>query len=326
MSRDPIPSSQYKEEYTMTAAFAYLGIDVSKAHLDLCFGERRWRLPNDPSGFAAIVAFVAGQPPGLRVVCEASGPYHRAMVAALQCAGIEVCVLNPRRARDFARACGQMAKTDDIDASVLAEYGRRLRPEPTPPPDPEELRLAALLDRRDQLLGILTAESNRLQVTPAGPERRSIRAHMRFLRGQMETIGGHIDGLLQSTGPLAQRALRLQSTAGVGPTVAASLLTAMPELGRLSRGQAAALSGTAPLNRDSGQRRGTRTIHGGRGRARKALYMAALSASRHNPVLAPFYRRLRDKGKPPKVALVAVMRKLLIHLNSQLKDPAPQPT
>lgn len=308
----------------MSAAFTYLGIDVSKHDLALCFGARRWRWRNDRGGFRRIAAFIAAQPGPVRVVCEASGPYHRPMVEALQRAGVEVCVANPRRVRDFARAEGRLAKTDPIDASVLADFGARMAPQPTPAPSPEQRLLAGLVERRRQIVAVHCAESNRLEAAE-GPARDSIRAHLRFLKDQIAAIGAEIGRLLDERTPLGQKAMRMRSVAGVGPVVAASLLATMPELGQLSRARVGALSGTAPFNRDSGKRSGSRHIQEGRTKVRQAAYMAALVATRHNPVLAAFYRRLRANGKAPKVALTAVMRKLLIHINSILREPTAQP-
>jgi len=307
----------------MSATFTYLGIDVSKHNLDLCYGSRRWRLPNSPSGFRRIAAFLAGQPQPVRALCEASGPYHRAMVEALRQAGAEVCVLNPRRVRDFARAEGRLAKTDSIDASVLADFGARMAPQPGPAPSPEQRLLAGLVERRRQIVAVHCAEANRLEAAE-GPARDSIRAHLRFLKDQMAAIGADIGRLLDGSPELHAKALRMRSVVGIGPVVAASLLAALPELGQLSRARVGALSGTAPINRDSGMRSGSRHIQEGRIKVRQAAYMAALVAIRHNPVLAPFYLRLRANGKPAKVALTAVMRKLLIHINSILRQPALQ--
>jgi transposase len=235
-------------------------------------------------------------------------------------------VVNPRLPRDFARARNLLAKTDALDAAILAEFGRRMNPAPTPRPDPVLARLDELVNRRAQLIEDRTRERNRLEAACGAQTRDSLRRHLRHLESQIEKMEDHIDKLVAATPLLRDKIARLVSVQGVGTLTAAALLAAMPELGALSKNQVAALAGLAPFNRDSGLSRGTRSIHGGRRAVRCALFMAAVTASRFNPILKAVYERLKAAGKPNKVALVAVMRKLLIYLNRLLKPLAPSPT
>jgi transposase len=311
----------------MSIAPVYLGADVAKDSIDLfCPGLAGPRvIANTAAGFRLLLKCLARAGSPVLVVCEATGPYHKAFVAALHQARIAVSVVNPRLPRDFARARNRLAKTDAIDASVLADFGRTMRPAPTPPPDPALVLLDELVTRRAQLVEDRARERNRLQQTTRPELLASLRLHLRHLDGQIEKLAARIAGLIESTPPLRAKVARLVAVKGVGALTASALLAALPELGGLSKNQAAALAGLAPFNRDSGSLRGTRTIHGGRIAVRTALFMAALSASRTNPILKAFYQRLRAAGKAHKVALVAVMRKLLIHLNSLLKNLALNP-
>lgn len=302
----------------------HVGADLCKLSIDL--GCLEFPLPatiaNSPAGFKPLLKKLSQSPVRVHVVCEATGPYHKAFVAALHVADITVSVVNPRQVRDFARARGKLAKTDKIDALLLADFGRTLRPAPTPRPDPQILLLDELVTRRAQLVEDRSREKNRLQQTSCGEVLASLKAHLRHLDAQIKDLLTRIDALVQATPPLRAKTAVLADVNGVAKLTASSLLAAMPELGTLSKNQVTALAGLAPFNRDSGALRGTRSISGGRADVRRTLYMAAFTASRTNHVLAPLYRRLREAGKPHQVALTAVMRKLLVHLNLLLKRHA----
>jgi transposase len=301
----------------------FVGIDIAQATLDLVAvgGVVPTPLPNDATGHAQLVAALTPLAPTL-IVCEATGGYERELVTALASAGLPIVVVNPRQVRDFARATGQLAKTDQLDAAVLARFAQRVQPAVRPVPSAAQQQLQALVLRRRQLIEMLGQETNRLRL--ARPEvRRRLAAHVRWLEREV----GHADGALQAAleaSPLWQvQEDLLRSIPGIGPVVARTLVALLPELGQLDGRQIAALVGVAPLNRDSGQHRGRRQVWGGRAPVRAALYMAALVASRRNPVLHAFYQRLRAAGKPAKVALVACMRKLLVIANAVLKHQAP---
>jgi len=237
-------------------------------------------------------------------------------------AGLPVVVINPRQARDFAKATGQLAKTDAIDAAILAQFAEVVRPPVRPLPDAQTQELAALIARRRQLIEMRTAESNRLG-SAAKRVRPGIAAHLRWLDTQVARVDQDLTQAIRQSPVWRARDDLLQSTPGVGPVVTTTLLAELPELGTLTGKQIAALVGVAPLNRDSGLVRGTRTVWGGRASVRAALYMSALVAVRHNPVIKAFYLRLRAAGKAPKVALIACMRKLLTILNAMLKHQTP---
>jgi transposase len=313
----------------MSEPLVYVGMDIAKAHLDLhalsAAQAQRRRFGNDGDGHRALVQWLQSLD-GVQVICEASGGYERAAVRALQTAGIAVSVLNPRQVRDFARARGQLAKTDRLDAAVLAEYGRCLRPVAQAAPTAIQRQLAELVTRRHQVQQLRTAEVNRLEHTSHPALRRQIRRHVGALNRQIEQLEKWLTELVRHQPSLTRQVDRLCQVVGVGPITAWVLLATMPELGRLNRREAAALAGVAPFNRDSGAWRGHRTIGGGRAAARRALYMAALTAAFANPRLKTFYTRLRVAGKAAKVALVAVMRKLIILLNRVLQDPNFQPS
>jgi transposase len=308
----------------MSSPLVYVGMDIAKATLDLYAPlaprpESR-QVANNPTGHRALVRWL--QKLGLvHIVCEATGGYERSVVTALQQAGIAVSVVNPRRARDFARAQGRLAKTDRLDAQVLAEFGQRLQPVATPVPSAAQRQLAELVSRRQQVQQLRTAERNRLEHTTHPDVRRQLQRHLIGLVRQLEQIDAWINELVHAEPALTHQVARLCAVVGVGRITAVVLLATMPELGVLNRRQAAALAGVAPFNRDSGPRRGHRLIGGGRANARRALYMAALVAAFNNPRFQVFYQRLIAAGKAPKVALVAVMRKLIILLNQLLKNP-----
>lgn len=306
----------------MLTPSVYLGADVSKSTIDL--GCPHFTvpasIPNTPAGFKVLLKILARSPSPVHVVCEATGPYHKAFVAALHQAHVVVSVVNPRLPRDFARSRGQLAKTDKIDARLLADYGRTMRPAPTPQPDARMTLLDDLVTRRAQLVEDRAREKNRLQQTACGEARASLQLHLRHLGAQIEKLLARIAEVVESTPALRAKVARLVEVQGVGTLTASALLAALPELGTLSKNEVTALAGLAPFNRDSGAFRGTRSIRGGRSEVRRTLYMAAFCASRRNPILQAVYQRLRAAGKAHKVALTAVMRKLLIHLNSLLKS------
>jgi transposase len=304
-------------------------MDVAKAPLDLhalsAAQPQRHRFGNDRDGHGALVRWLP-QYDGAQLICEASGGYERAAVRALQTAGVGVSVLKPRQVRDFARARGQLAKTDHLDAAVLAEYGRCLRPVAQAASTTTQRQLAELVTRRHQVQQLRTAEVNRLEHTSHPALRRQIHRHVGALNRQIEQLEKWLTELVRHQPSLTRQVDRLCQVVGVGPITAWVLLATMPELGRLNRRQAAALAAVAPFNRNSGAWRGHRMIGGGRAAARRALYMAALTAAFANPRLKAFYTRLPVAGKAAKVALVAVMRKLIILLNRVLQDPNSQPS
>jgi len=301
----------------------FIGIDVCKARLDLARhdGGRPHSLPNTPDGRADLVELLAGWRPTL-VVLEATGGYERDTVLALQEAGIAVAVANPRQVRDFARAGGRLAKTDALDAALLARFGQLMRPPPAPVVPPAERALAALVARRRQLVDMGVQERNRLEQAH-GAVRQGIVRHLALLEEELDAVERAIAATVRASAALAARAALLESVKGVGARTAAVLLAELPELGQVDRKQIAALAGVAPMNRDSGSRRGAQHIAGGRLGVRCALYMAALVAVRHNPGLRDYYKRLRAAGKPAKVALVAVMHKLVLILNAIIRDAEP---
>ncbi len=313
----------------MLPSLVYVGMDIAKATLDLhacspsCPESRQFA--NRPAGHRALVRWLRGLGPA-HVVCEASGGYERSVVTALQQAPITVSVVNPRQVRDFARAQGRLAKTDRLDAQVLAQFGQHLQPAATPAVSAAQRQLAELVARRQQVQQLRNAEHNRLEHTTHPAVRRQLQRHLVGLDRQREQLDAWIAELVQAEPALAHKVARLCAVVGVGRITAVVLLATMPELGTLNRRQAAALVGVAPFNRDSGPRRGHRLIGGGRAVARRALYMSALVAAFANPRFIVFYQRLIAAGKAPKVALVAVMRKLIILLNQLLKNPEFQPT
>jgi transposase len=256
------------------------------------------------------------------MVLEATGGLERAVVAALALAELPVAVVNPRQVRDFAKATGRLAKTDAVDAAVLAHFAQALQPTPRPLPDAQSQALAALVERRHQLVSMLTAEKNRLQqALPA--VHAKIAAHIAWLEQALAEVDGELDQLLRASPVWRERDHLQRSVPGVGPVVSHTLLAHLPELGQGSSKRLATLVGLAPLNRDSGAWRGTRAIWGGRQQVRAVLYMAALVGVRHHPVLQAFYERLVARGKPKKVALTACMHKLLTILHAVLRDQTP---
>lgn len=298
----------------------YIGLDISKAVIDAVVrpsGEVQ-QFPNDDRGHAALVAWATPQAPAA-LVLEPTGGYERAVAGALLAAGLPASVVNARQIRDFARSTGQLAKTDRLDAAVLALFAERVQPAVRPLPDAATADLAALLTRRRQLLDMLTMETNRLGLARARV-RRDVQAHIRWLEKRVRETDDELGEMIEASPVWRVKEDLLRSVPGIGPVVARTMLALLPELGQLDRKQIAALVGVAPLARDSGKARGRRVIWGGRAAVRRVLYMAALAARRHNPLLRTFCDRLRAAGKPPKVVLVACMRKLLTIVNAMMAD------
>jgi transposase len=300
----------------------YVGIDVAKDTLAVALSTgEQWECANDADGIARLLERLAAAGPTL-VVLEASGGYEGELLAALIGVGIEARRVNPRQVRYFAQAEGRLAKTDRIDAQVLAQFAECIRPEARALPDPEREQLKALVTRRSQLVQMLTAERNRRGRAPRWLA-KSLDRTIRALERELEVIDRELAERLSRSITLQPLRDLITSLPGAGPVLSATLIARVPELGQLSRHQIAALIGVAPVTRQSGQWRGHEMIFGGRAPVRAVLYMAALSAVRHNPPLRAFYRRLRERGKPSKVALTAVMRKLLTILNAMLKHNSP---
>src|SRR2546422_695603 len=300
----------------------FVGIDVSKAQVDVALRpEGRFAAPNDESGIAQNIERLSAVPPAL-VVVEATGGFEMPLAGALAAAGLPVVVVNPRHVRDFAKAAGKLAKTDALDAQTLAHFAEVMRPEPRPLPDEQTQTLAAILTRRRQLVEMLTAEKNRL-ASARKPVRKSLRTHIAWLERELTQRDSDLAHAIRESPVWREKDDLLRSMPGVGPVLTTTLLADLPELGTLTGKQIAALVGVAPLNRDSGTLRGKRTVWGGRAQVRAALYMAALVASRFNPVIRAFYQRLRAAGKAKKVVLTACMRKLLVILNAMLKHRTP---
>jgi transposase len=297
-----------------------VGIDVAKELLDVA--ERpddvRWSTTNDAAGIGALVARWTVSRPA-RIIVEATGGYEMRLVMALAAAALPVVVVNPRQSRAFARATGQLAKTDKIDAMTLARFGEAMRPAVRPLPDAQTRALSALLARRRQLIDMRTAEGNRLEVVDR-PIEREIRTHLRWLNKRIDAMDRQLDKAIKASPVWRQKDALLQSVPGVGPVLSRTLLADVPELGTLDHKKIAALVGVAPFNRDSGTFHGRRCIWGGRAPVRTVLYMAIISAAQHNPVIRAYHQRLMAAGKPFKVAQVACMRKLLVILNAMVRQ------
>ena len=301
----------------------YVGIDVAKVRVDVAIrpGGDRCEVSNDEAGVAALVVQMQELHPAA-VVLEASGGLELPLVAALAAASLPVVVVNPRQVRDFAKATGRLAKTDTLDAAVLAHFAEAVRPPLRPLRDAETQDLNSLVTRRQQVVSMLVAERNRLSsaTTAAQP---SIEAHIEWLKQELDNLDKGLRQTLRRSPVWREKDDLLRSVPGIGEQISLTLLAHLPELGTLNRRQIAALVGVAPFNRDSGTLRGKRTVWGGRAGVRTALYMGAMVASRHNPVIREFYQRLLAAGKPKKLALTACMRKLLTILNSMLKHGRP---
>jgi transposase len=297
----------------------FIGVDVSKARLDVAMrpsGESD-SVSNDEAGIKALVKRLGPLQPAL-IVLEATGGIERQLIRALASAELPVVVVNPRQVRDFAKATGQLAKTDTIDAVVLARFAEAVRPAVRPLPDEVTLELRALIARRRQITEMIVAETNRLGTACKAVKKR-INTHIRWLESELERVDKDLDRSIRQSPVWQEKEDLLKGVPGIGPVISRSLIADLPELGQLNRKQIAALVGIAPLNRDSGTLRGRRVTWGGRASVRAVLYMAALVASRRNATIRVFYTRLRNGGKPPKIALVACMRKLLTILNSMIK-------
>lgn len=308
----------------------FVGIDVAKAELVVSMvpSEERFTVANDERGVRTLVERLRAVAPAL-IVLEATGGYELLTVAALAAAGLPVVVVNPRQVRDFAKATGQLAKTDRIDADILARFAQVVRPAVRDIPDAEAHEFDALLTRRRQLLEMLQAERNRAgQVFGKGQRlvKKSLKAHIAFLERELRITDTDLGEMIKASPVWREKDELLQSVPGVGPVLSRTLLADLPELGRLSRREIAKLVGVAPLSRDSGTMRGRRFVQGGRATVRAVLYMAALVATKRNAVIRTFYLRLVAAGKPKKLALVACMRKLLTILNVILRTATPWTT
>jgi transposase len=301
----------------------YAGVDISKETLDvaICNIAEVKQFANDQDGIGLAVGYLKGfETAG--IILEATGNLEAHLVAALQAAHLPVMVVNPRQVRDFARSTGALAKTDAIDAHTLALFGERVRPEVRPLPDKQARKLAGMVSRRRQIIGMLTEERNR-HFLAEEDVRESILKHIQWLEKELADISGDLDKHIRKSPAWREKDDLLQSVPGVGKTLSATLVAELPELGKLNRRQIAALAGVAPFNRDSGRMRGKRFISGGRTKLRATLYMATLAATRHNPVICGFYQRLLAAGKAKKLALTACMRKLLTILNAMMKTGKP---
>lgn len=302
----------------MTMPQDVIGVDIAKDWIDVFFLStgRAERVQMRAAGLRAFAARARGA----LVVFEASGGYERPLAEALDAAGVVYARVNPRQAREFARATGRLAKTDRVDARMLAEMGRALAPRPTPPADPDRVRLAALVGRRDDLGAMLQAEVTRLHQARDPSVRRDLQGMIAVLRRRIGKLEAEIAAVIGADEALSDRSRLLRTMPGVGPLLAARLLARLPELGRLDRRAIAKLAGLAPHACDSGRFRGRRRIWGGRAEVRRTLYLAGFIASRYDPVLKAFRRKLQEAGKPVKLAIIACARKLLTILNAMLRD------
>ncbi len=302
----------------MTLPQNFIGVDIAKDWIDVFYlsTSKHERIPTTKQ---SLTRFAKAACDGF-VILEASGGYERCVTAALAKAGAPYARVNPRQAREFARATGKLAKTDRVDAQILALMGRALTPAPTPPDDPDTARLADLVARRGVLVGQIRAEKNRLQTTRDDWISKEISSIIRVLEDHLTAVEKQIETLIATRKTLAEQSARLCSVPGIGPTISAALIAYLPELGQLDHRKIAALAGLAPHANDSGIHRGKRRIWGGRETARRALYIAAFIASRYDPNLKAFRKRLQDNGKPVKVAIVACARKLLTILNAMEKN------
>lgn len=303
-----------------------VGLDVAKAELVVAVrpsGEQ-WTVGNDEAGVQALAERLRAASPEL-IVCEATGGYELLAVGALLTAGLPVVVVNPRQVRDFARATGELAKTDRLDAGILALFAERVRPAVRPLPDADAHELTGLLARRRQLLEMLQAERNRLgQVFSRGKAvRKSLQQHIAYLERELGRTDTGLGDVIRQTPAWRERDDLLRSVPGIGRVVSYTLVADLPELGQLNRREIAKLVGIAPVSRDSGTHRGRRFVQGGRAQVRAALYMGTLVAARHNPTIRAFYQRLVEAGKPKKLALVACMRKLLTIVNTMVRTGEP---
>jgi len=308
--------------YHMKEELVYLGVDIAKAHLDAAIGSEKRRFANESLGHRELIKWVKQLGERVQVICESSGGYERKFVQALARGGVKMSLVQANRVRQFARAAGILAKTDGIDAEVLCEFGKVMQPQTVTAAKLEQEQLRELESQRRHLTRLLVMEQNRGARLSDVWVQRLNRRLINQIKRQIDQLDLLIKKHIDQSHELSAKAVKLTAISGVGARTAALLLAQMPELGQLNRREVAALVGVAPFNRDSGRMRGKRTIHGGRRPVRHGLYMAALVAAHHNPILRQFYLRLRAAGKPAKLALTATLRKLLIVLNSALKpDP-----
>lgn len=300
----------------------YVGVDISKETLDVSFsGSTALTLENNRRGFTQLKRELVRLRADIHLVCEPTGGYEKDLLAFLWREGLVVSLVNAAQVRAFARAHGRLAKTDKIDAALIRDFGAKMQPAPTQPPPPKVEELAELMQRRKQLDLMLQQERQRMDQTRSSVIKRSHKLTIGLLQKQLDAIHAAINRIFEEDDDLRGKKACLEKVKGVGAITAATLLAELPELGKLGNKEISALVGVAPMNRDSGKFRGRRTTQGGRSHVRKALYMAALVAARHNPILKAFYQRLIRQGKLKKVALTAVMRKLIILLNRLLKNP-----
>ena len=306
-----------------TPAAPFVGVDVSKRELDVAVGQQgsSWQARNDRTGIAKTVGRLQELRPAL-VVVESTGGLELPLMVALHEAGLPICRVHPGRVREFAKSIGLLAKTDKLDARLLARFAEAVQPPVSSLPSPAEQELLALMTRRRQVVEMLTAEKNRLSNAPASVQKR-LRQHITWLEEELAQLNEQIEQLINQTPDFKDKNDLLQSVPGVGPVTSAIIAADLPELGLLNRQQIAALVGVAPFNHDSGRKQGKRRIKGGRPVIRSILYMATLSAIRFNPVIKTFYQHLLAQGKQKKVAIVACMRKLLTILNAMLRDHKP---
>ena len=305
---------------TTTKKEIFIGIDISKTQMDVAVwdNEETWEFENEAEGWQEMVEIAKELKPSL-IVVEASGGIEQRVVAELYLEELPIAIVNPTRVRNFARSTGQLAKTDKLDARLIAHFAQAVRPKVRPLRTAEQEHLNALVTRRRQVVQILTAEKNRRSTTHSTLRKR-LQQHIEWLNAELEGLDEEIEQYIQESPSWRKNAALLRSVPGVGPVTASTLLAALPELGTRNRQQIAALVGVAPLNKDSGKMRGKRRVFGGRAPARRALYMATLVATRVNPVIRSFYEHLLAQGKEKKVALTACMRKLLVILNSMIRN------
>jgi len=307
----------------MSKSLYFIGIDVSKDHLDVAIRptDQRMQFGNDDDGIDKVIEALNPVSPTL-IVLEATGSYHRLVLSRLIAAGLPAIAINPRQARDFARAIGRLAKSDAIDADILAAFGEKIRPELRAVADEATKQLEAICTRRRQLVGMLTAEKNRFHSSPSSM-RSLIRKHIQWLEKHIAELEKDLDNQIRSSPAWREKDDLLRSCKGIGPTTSYTMLACLPELGQLNRHQIAALVGVAPFNRDTGLHRGRRHIQAGRHDVRSVLYMATLAAIRSNTVIRRFHQRLIAAGKLKKVAITACMRKLLTILNAMIRSHKP---
>jgi transposase len=306
---------------------SFVGVDVAKDKLDVHVrpSDEAFVVSRDHKGLAELVEKLRDLAPSL-VLLEATGGFERMVATALAGAQLPLVVINPRQIRDFARASGRLAKTDAIDAEVIARFAEAIRPEPRPVPDAQAQALDEMIGRRRQIIDMIVAETARKRSTLSRRIASEIDRHLVYLNKLLEELDRDLDQAIRSSPAWRETEDLITSVPGVAKRTARTLIAELPELGRLSRRQIASLVGVAPINRDSGKMRGKRVIKGGRGQVRSALYMAAVSAARCNPALKPVYQRLRAAGKPAKLALIAIARRLLVILNAIVRDQTPWKT